>query len=182
MKEDRNREDRNREDPKMDKLIRESLGFEKSPEGLTDKIMQNIQATDQKEEIALSSVMRKYAIDSPSADFTSKVMAKIQTSTAININPVIIGKKAWFLIFATLTSFVVFVIKSGGEAAVGSEPSGVYGDFIGSLGDLFSRVGGSYSIQLPEILTNPVFGLSLFALSSMLLVDYVLKSRKLSVI
>jgi hypothetical protein len=174
------KDDRNREDAKMDKLIRESLGFEKSPDGFTDKIMQHIEAVDQKEEKALSSLMGKYVVDSPSPDFTKKVMAGLQASTSINVNPVIIGKKAWFFIYAAITAFVIYIIASGSKAEVESDP-GIYSDLLSRIGDLFSQAGGSFSFPMPEILTNPVFGLSLFALSSLLLVDYVLKNRKLSV-
>jgi hypothetical protein len=175
------KEDRNIEDEKIDKLIRESLRFDKSPEGLTGKIMQHIQATDQQEEAAMTSVMKKYATDSPSADFTSKVMARIEASTSISVNPVIIGKKAWIFILTALTAFVVFVLSSGGAAETEPVPA-VYTDYLGRIANLFNQVEGSFSIKLPEILTNPVFGLSLFALSSLLLIDHMLKSRKLSVV
>ena len=175
------KEDRNKEEAKLDKLIRESLSFEKSPEDFTDKIMQRIETTDQQVEMALSSAMHKYTIESPSPGFTDAVMARLETTPSINVNPVIIGKKAWIFIIAALTAFVIYVIASGtkGEA---SPETGLYGDFMSRLGERFGQIGGSVSFQLPEILSNPVFAISLFALSSMLLVDYVLKSRRLSVI
>ena len=175
------KKDKNIEDAKMDKLIRDSLQFDKSPEGLTDKIMQHIQATDHQEEAALSSVLKKYAVESPSADFAAKVMASIETSPSISVNPVIIGKKAWIFILTAVTAFVIFVVSTGGGAEADTAP-GVFDDYIGRAADLFKQVGGTYSIQLPDILSNPVFGLSLFALSSLLLLDYMLKSRKLSVV
>jgi hypothetical protein len=168
-----------KEDKNIEKLIRKSLEYEKTPEGFSDKIMQQILASDKKEETALSSVMARYAVEKTSPEFTSKVMSQIQSAPSIVINPVIIGKKAWILIATLLAAFVYYVISTA--EPTGGEPA-VYAEFMEKLGERFNQAGGSLNSQLPDILTNPVFALSLFALSSMLLLDYVLKKRKLSVI
>ena len=168
-----------KEDKNIEKLIRDSLKFEQSPEDFTSKIMQSIEAADQKEEVALSSLMKKHVLQSPSADFTSKVMTQIKGATTIVTNPVIISKKAWAIILAFITALVVYALASSPENK--TEPS-LFDGFASKLGDLFNQVGGSYSIQLPELFTNPVFAMSLFALSSLILVDYLIKNRRLSTI
>ncbi len=168
-----------KEDKKIEKMIRESLKPEKAPEGFSDKIMEHIEASERKEEIALSSVVAKYAVESPSADFTSSVMSRIQGAPSIVTNPVIIGKKAWAVIVALVSAFVYYVISS---AESGTAETAAYAEFMESVGERFSQAGGTVNSQLPEILTNPVFALSMFALSTLLLVDYMIKKRKVSII
>jgi hypothetical protein len=168
-----------KEDEKIEKFIRESLKYDKAPEDFSDKIMERIVASEKKEEMAFSTVVYKYGVERAPADFTSKVMSQLQKAPSIVTNPVIIGKKAWMVIVALVSAFVYYVISS---AEPGTAETAAYADFMEKVGERFSQAGGSVNAQLPEILTNPVFALSLFALSSMLLLDYVVKRRKLSVI
>ena len=168
-----------KEDKDIEKFIRENIRYDKAPEGFSDRIIDRINTSEAKEDIALTSLVGKFAIESPSPDFTSKVMSQLQESPSIVTNPVIIGKKAWILIAALMAAFVYYVLVSFGES--GSEPA-AYTQFMESLGERFNQAGGSLNSQIPEILTNPVFALSMFALSSMLLLDYVMRKRKLSVI
>lgn len=173
------KEDWNLEDRSMDKLIRDSLKFDRSPEGLTDSIMNQITTVEEAKERALSSLMRKHVLVSPSSDFTIRVMAQIEkaTSTSIVTNPVIIGKKAWAIIFAFLTAFVVYVLQTTEEAQ--ADP-GISGEVSSRITDFFGQLEGSLSIETPAILTNPVLAIGLFALSSLLLLDYLIKNHKMS--
>jgi hypothetical protein len=168
-----------KEDKNIEKLIRESLKVEKTPEDFSDKIMQQILASDKKEEMALSSLMTKHALEKTSPEFTSKVMSQIEGAPSIVTNPVIIGKKAWALIVVLMSAFVYYVIASTGPA---SAETTVYSEFMQNVGNRFGEAGSSLNFQLPEIITNPVFALSVFALSSMLFLDYMMKKRKLSVV
>lgn len=168
-----------KEDKRIEKMIRESLEFEKTSEGFSDKIMAKIEAAETKEEMALGSMISKFAVESPSADFTSSVMSRIQGAPSIVTNPVIIGKKAWMLIVALVSVFIYYVVSSVEQGPAEPAP---YADLMNKVGEGLSQAGGSMSFQLPEIFTNPVFALSMFALSSLLLGDYLLKKRKLSVI
>jgi len=168
-----------KEEKRIEKLIRDSLKFENSPEDFTGKIMERIEAADQIEEKALSSLLRKHTIESPSTGFTSRVMKQIRPSASVETNPVIIGKKAWAIILATLAFLIGYSFMSPGNTQ--SEP-GPYTDTVDKIGDLIGQLGGSFSVQLPELFTNPVFAISLFALSSLLLVDYLIKSRRFSTI
>ena len=168
-----------KEDKNIEKLIRDSLKFERSSEGVADKVMQKIEAADAVEEKALSSLLTRHTLVSPSAGFTSRVMAQIRPASSVETNPVIIGRKAWTLIIAGFAALIGYILLSPGSAQ--SEP-GPYTDLVDKVGSLFGQVGGSVSVQLPEILTNPVFAISIFALSSLLLLDYMIKGRSFSTI
>ena len=180
-----------KEDKNIDKLIRDSLRFEKGPEDLTDKIMGKIEAAEKIEENALRSLMSKHLLESPSADFATRVMTQIEAVAAsekassvdsestIITDPVIIGKKAWMIIAATLLIFVIYVLQSGTESE--TTPS-IYEGFMSKTGEFFSQISGSVSYQLPELLTNPLFAISLFALSILLLLEHFLRYNRISAI
>ena len=60
-----------KEDKNIERLIRESLKVENTSDDFSDKVMKQIKVSDRKEEIALTSLVAKYAVERPSADFTS---------------------------------------------------------------------------------------------------------------
>ena len=180
-----------KEDKNIDKLIRDSLRVEKGPVDLADKIMGKIEAAEHIEEKALRSLLGKHVIESPSEDFASKVMSQIEAATAsetastvdseptIITNPVIIGKKAWMIIAAAFFGFVIYVLQTGSESE--ATPN-IYEGFVSKTGEFFSQMSGSFSYQLPELLTNPLFAISLFALSILLLLEHFLRYNRISVI
>ena len=168
-----------KEDKNIEKMIRDSLKFEKSSEDFADKVMQKIEAADAVEEKALSSLLRRHTLESPSAGFASRVMQQIRPASTVETNPVIIGRKAWALIFAGFAALIGYILMAPANAQ--PEP-GPYADLTEKIGNWFGQLGGSVSLPLPEILTNPVFAISLFALSSLLFLDYVIKNRSLSTI
>jgi len=178
-----------KEDKNIDKLIRDSLRFEEGPEDLTGKIMGKIEATEQIEGKALRSLLSKHVLESPSADFASNVMAQIETATAsetspgsaatIVTNPVIIGKKAWAVIAAALFGFILFVMQTG---TTSEATPNIYEGLMSKTGDFFSQMSGSVSYQLPELLTSPLFAISLFALSLLLLIEHFLRYNRISAI
>lgn len=180
-----------KEDKNIDRLIRDSLRVEKGPEDFTDKIMGKIEAAEQIEEKALMSLMGKHVLESPSADFASKVMTQIEAATAsekastvdsestVITNPVIISKKAWMIIAAALFGFVIYVFQTGTESE--STPN-LYEGFMSKTGEFFGQISGSVSYQLPELLTNPLFAISLFALSILLLLEHFLRYNRISAI
>ena len=55
-----------KEDKKLDKLIRESLKMEQPSVDFTNKIMNQIEVADAKQEKALGSLLKKNALESPS--------------------------------------------------------------------------------------------------------------------
>lgn len=167
-----------KEDKNIEKLIRDNLNMEQVPQDFTNKIMDKIEVLDQQEERALSSIMNKHLIESPSSNFTSNVMASIEAahqtaevSAAKISNSAIIGKKAWFVILTCIAGFVVFALTSSAGSA--TDPGVIQG--------LLSKTEGLFTFELPKILTNPMFAMSLFALSSLLFADYMIRNRKLTV-
>jgi hypothetical protein len=178
-----------KEDKNIDKLIRDNLRFEQGPEGLTDKIMGKIEAAEHIEEKALRSLMSKHVLESPSADFASNVMAQIGAATAsetlsesethIVTNPVIIGKRAWAVIATALIGFILYVMQTG--TASEATPN-IYEGLMSKTGDFFSQMSGSVSYQLPELLRSPLFAISLFALSFLLLLEHFFRYNRISAI
>lgn len=164
-----------KEDEKIDKLIQESLKMERPSVDFTDKIMSQIEAADAKQEKALGSLLKRNAMDSPSMNFTARVMAEVGKSSVEVVNAPIIGKKAWIFISLFIGSIFVFTLFSGEKES--TSPS----ILDGALGKFDQILTNSLTFDLPGILTSPLFGLSVFALSSLLFLDYFLKNRKLSV-
>ena len=162
------------EEEKIEKLIRDSLKTEEPSADFKNNIMNQIEAFDAKEEKALRSLMGKHIIESPSVNFTDRVMHEIQKASIAVVNKPIIGKKTWILIALSLLSLVIYsVFISSGS----TEPS-VVGGFIG---ESMSKLPSVPTFDLPGILTSPIFGLSVFALSSLLFLDYYLRNRHVSV-
>lgn len=162
------------EEEKIEKLIRESLKAEQPSADFKDNIMNQIEAFDAKEEKALGSLLGKYIIESPSINFTGRVMHEIQKASMSVVNKPVISKKAWMFISVFLLSVVIYsIFMSSGS----TEPS-VVGGFIG---ESMSRLPSVPTFDLPGILKSPIFGLSVFALSSLLFLDYYLRNRQVSV-
>lgn len=168
-----------KEDKNIDKLIRDSLRAENGPEDLTDKIMGKIEASEQIEEKALRSLMGKHVLESPSADFTSKVMSHVESESTLIRNPVIISKKAWVVIAVAIFGFIIYVLQSGTETE--ATPN-IYEGLMSKTGDFFSQLTGSFSYQLPELVTNPLFAISLFALSFLLLLEHFFRYNRISAV
>ena len=159
-----------KEDGKIDKLLRESLRMEQPSTDFTSKIMGQIEAMDTNEEKALRSVLKRNALQSPSLNFTDRVMGEIEKSAIAIVNKPIIGKKAWTFIGICLTLIVVYVLAVPSQETTTS----VY------LENVVSKFDGMYSFDLPGILTSPLFAISVFALSSLLFLDYFLRNKSLS--
>ena len=164
-----------KEDKKIDKLIQESLKIESPSVDFTDKIMNQIESVDVKQEKALGSLLKKNALESPSLNFTARVMAEVEKASVKVADTAIIGKKAWIFISIFVGSIFVFTLLTGEKDT--SSPSA-----LDSAIEKYDQIlTNSLTFDLPGILTSPLFGLSIFALSSLLFLDYFMKNRKLSV-
>lgn len=88
-------------------------------------------------------MMKGMKIDSPSADFTLKVMHRIQAEAAVQKPTVlvtyqpVISKKTWIILVAALILLVVYILASGNPASSGSE-TGIWSTFSESLKQLNS--------------------------------------------
>ncbi|MCA0930854.1 hypothetical protein LCM02_00230 [Lutimonas saemankumensis] len=164
-----------KEENKIDKLIRESLKAEKPSLDFTDKIMNHIEAKNSKEELALGSLLKRTSMESPSLNFTDRVMAQIEKASSLVVEKPLISKKIWILISVIVGSIFTYVLLTGEKNAAASE----------AIDGAVQKVGGAFSnslsFELPALLTSPIFGLSIFALSSLLFFDYFMRNRKVSV-
>ncbi len=164
-----------KEDKKIDKLIRESLKIEQPSVDFTNKIMNQIEVADAKQEKALGSLLKKNALESPSLNFTERVMAEVEKASIKVADVPIISKKAWVFISIFVGSIFVFTLLTGEKDRSSSNA-------LNGVMEKFDQVlTNSLTFDLPAILTSPLFGLSMFALSSLLFLDYFMKNRKLSV-
>ena len=154
----------------MDKMIRESLREQQPSADFKNKIMDQIEAFDAKQESALRSLLQKNMLETPSLNFTSRVMHEIGKTSRVVSSPVI-GKKAWIFIVFAFTALALYGLFS---------PSGNSAASV-LISENMSRVEQLFSFELPGILSSPVFAMSVCALSSLLFLDYFIRNRRLSV-
>lgn len=159
-----------REDKKIDKLIRESLKAQQPSADFTNKVMNKISAFEESEDKALASLLHKHAMQSPSLNFTSRVMNAIQKESVIVKNEPIIGKKAWIFIAISTLALIVYSLLLGHESNMASSV----------INQGMSKVEAMFAFDLPGILGSPIFALSVFALSTLLFLDYFMGNRRMS--
>lgn len=159
-----------KKDGNIDKLIRESLKTEQPSKDFTNNIMDQIGALESKEEKALGSLIKRSVLESPSINFTDRVMVKIEKSSIAIANKPVISKKAWTFILIGLLSVVIYVLTAPSKETATS----LYID------NAMTKIDGALSFDLPALLISPLFAISVFALSSLLFLDYFLRNRTLS--
>lgn len=159
-----------KEEKKIDKLIRESLKAEQPSADFTDNVMAKIVAFDESEEKALTSLLQKNAMESPSLNFTSRIMNEIQKQSVIVKNEPLIGKKAWIFIAISTLALIVYSLLVGQQSNAASNV----------INQGMSKVETLFAFDLPGILGSPIFALSVFALSSLLFLDYFMGNRRMS--
>ncbi len=159
-----------KDDRNFDKLMRESLKAEQPSKAFTSNIMGQINSLESNEEKALGSLIKRSLLESPSLNFTDRVMGEIEKSSKVIVDQPIIGKKAWTFILLSLISVVVYVLVSPTKETVTTQ----------YLDNALSKFDGAISFDLPALLISPLFAISVFALSSLLFLDYFLRNRTLS--
>lgn len=159
-----------KQDKSVDKFIKEGLEAENTSLGFSDKVMQQIYALDIEKEKALTSLLQKYTLQEPSLNFTTNVLSKIHVTSKVPIYQPVISKKIWYVIFTMVILVISYVFFSLGDTSI---QSSIVNSSLIKLENLFS-------FNLPTLLTSPIFALSIFALSSLLFLDYFLQKRKLS--
>lgn len=160
-----------KDDEKIDKLIRESLRMEQPSKDFTNSLMNQITAMETNEEKALASIIKRNGLESPSLNFTDRVMREIEKSSAAVVHRPIIGRKAWMFICFCLAALIFVVLSTPSKET----PMSMYVDRA------MSKVDGLFNFDLPGILGSPLFAISVFALSSLLFLDYFLRNRSVSV-
>jgi len=74
-----------------------------------------------------------------------------------------------------VSSIFIYVLFTGEKNTATSQA------IDGTMKKVDTILANSMTFDLPAILTSPLFGLSVFALSSLLFLDYFMKNRKISI-
>jgi len=122
----------------------------------------------------MASLLKKNTLESPSLNFTARVMAEAEKASIKIADEPIISKKVWTFISIFIGSIFIYVLLTGEK---NTSSSTAFNEIIKKWDQLLTS---SLSFELPEIIISPLFGLSIFALSSLLFLDYYLKNRKIS--
>ena len=154
------------------KLI-QSIELDSPSENFTEKVMSNINYAPDDELLndpSLTSLLKKNGQEAPSVNFVTAVMAQIQREGIIEYKP-IISKKIWSVLSVLFVSSVVFVLFTESPSSSNS--------YVSKYSDVLEKIITSFgssiveSIQIPSILV-----VSIFCLSSLLLLDYFLNTRE----
>lgn len=163
-----------KEDKNIEKLIRESLKVEQPSVDFTDKIMNQIHAVDSKQDIVLGSLIKKSILESPSVNFTDRIMAQVEQKRLQIEDKPMISKKIWVILSIFVGAIFIYTLFTGESNSAASEV------IDGTMNKVDGLLTNSLSFEMPALLTSPLFGLSVFALSSLLFLDYFIKNRKIS--
>ena len=159
-----------KEDKNIDKFIKQNINIEKPSLDFSNKVMSQVKALELKKEKAFSSLLQKNLIETPSLDFTANIMSAINQDSKASVYIPVIGKKAWLLIASfvlVLLSYTIFNLEL-------TQP------YFQDLDKYIPSYDLDFSIVLPPLLTSPLFAISIFALSSLLFLDYFIRNRSLS--
>lgn len=86
-------------------------------------------------------MMKEVRIDSPSSDFTLKVMSRIQAEAAVTKRSVlqdyqpVISNKTWIILIGVFVVLMIYLMASGKESAA-SDSSGFWSTLTGSMSQL----------------------------------------------
>lgn len=159
-----------KQEKKIDDFIKEGLEVENTSLNFSNIVMQQIQALDLEKEKALTSLLQKYTLKEPSLNFTTNVLSEIHLNSKTSVYQPVISKKVWYVIFSIVILVVSYVLFSLEGAS--SQSNMINLNLI--------KLANVFSFNLPKLLATPLFTLSLFALTSLLFLDYFLQKRKLS--
>lgn len=159
-----------KQEKKIDDFIKEGLEVENTSLNFSNIVMQQIQALDLEKEKALTSLLQKYTLKEPSLNFTTNVLSEIHLNSKTSVYQPVISKKVWYAIFSIVILVVSYVLFSLEGAS--SQSNMINLNLI--------KLANVFSFNLPKLLATPLFTLSLFALTSLLFLDYFLQKRKLS--
>jgi len=151
----------------IDKFIKKNLEVDSSSLNFTDSVLQRIKIDEAIQEKALTSLLQKHGEESPSEDFITKVMFQVKEHEELIKYQPVISKKGW-------TMIAVISLSTVGYILVNSDGSKAESDILYRY---LSAVENLFSFNVPAILTSPIFALSLFALSTLLTIDYYIRNK-----
>lgn len=161
----------NKKSNKHIKNIISKVGIEKAPIDFTNKVMQDIFVSTSVEALkdaTLSSLLKRTSIEEPSPEFVSAIMNQVKTPIVIDYQP-LISKKVWFIISGVVITFVLFVFLYDSP----NESISVFNKVSPYLNDMNSI----FTNFLKGFTISPVLIISIFCLSTLLLLDTFLKRR-----
>lgn len=86
-------------------------------------------------------LMKGIQIDSPSSDFTNKVMSRIQAEAAVQKQPILAGyepvisKKTWIILFVIFAALMIYITVSGKDTTT-TTGSGFISTILNSFNQL----------------------------------------------
>lgn len=117
---------------------------------------------------ALDSLLEIYLIEAPSVDFTQKVMMDIENLDRKLVYEPIISKKMWYAIGIAAALIMALVSFFGRSVQMSNKPL--------PLATPINQITGKIIVQINAL---PTLVLAcLFAVSSLVLLDYFLSNRK----
>ena len=157
-------------DKNIDDFIKQNLDIQEPSKDFSGNVMEQIYALDLEKDKALSSLMQKHVLEAPSINFTSRLMASIEQQSKITAYKPVIGKKVWFLITSVIVFIFVYVFLKSDFAI----KENIY------LENLIGKLNNLFVFEYPSLDISPIFGLGIFALSSLLFLDYFIRNRRLA--
>lgn len=160
------------QDESFRKLIRKAE-LDAPSADFTKNIMQQIDAEAAQSmafEPKLQALLQRHALETPSVDFTKAIMAK--TAASKTVYAPIIPQKAWYYVAATaafLIGFVAYFWKSPHQTVILSPQSPTMVQDFANFSRALTSIPATYA-------------LGLFAISTLLLLDYFLRYRTLKIV
>ena len=153
---------------KLKKLI-QSVEPDQPTADFTAILMQKIEA---QEAIvvnpALDALFERHLIEEPSVDFTQKVMMGVERIDKKVVYEPIISKKVWYVIGIAASLIITFISFFGKSVQTSSTPP--------PLANSINQVTGKIILQINAL---PTLVLAcLFAVSSLVLIEYFISNRK----
>ena len=157
-------------DKNIDDFIKQNLDIQEPSKDFSGNVMEQVYALDLEKDKALSSLMQKHVLEAPSINFTSRLMASIEQQSKITSYKPVIGKKVWFLISSVVVFIFVYTFLKSDFAI----KENIY------LENLQGKLNNLFVFEYPSLDISPIFGLGIFALSSLLFIDYFIRNRRLA--
>lgn len=160
----------NERDNNFKKLISQA-GADQPAVNFTENVLKNVRLELREqyktEDIALKSLLKVQALDQPSSEFDRKLLNKIQAaSSAIEYKP-IISKRAWYGVAAAVSLLILTSFFISSDAA---DSNAISVTFLEEL----ARSAFSFTQKMQS--TFDLAGLTLIALSSLMLIDYFMRT------
>lgn len=162
-----------KEEHKIKKLI-QSIELETPSENFTESVMMKIHYSNNEEILndkRLTALLKKNGQEIPSVNFVDNVMARVTKKVETAVYKPIISKRMWGILLSLFVGFILYGILY--------EPTISDQTYIAKYASMFENIISDFgnslvkNIQIPSILF-----VSTFCLSTLLLIDYFLNSKR----